>query len=79
MTSRRDNINIRGFGAPTLALALWLPGDYDTLAASRKHFGYSLPNHQLQTVAAACGYDLENHHHALADAEACAHIAIMIL
>lgn len=52
---------------------------YDTLSASRKHFGYSLPDHQLQTVAAACGYDLLNHHHALADAEACAHIALNIL
>ena len=51
----------------------------DTLAASRRHFGYSLPNHQLQTVAAACGYDLTRHHHALSDAEACAHIAIRIL
>ena len=28
MTSRRDNINIRGFVAPTLAPALRLPGDY---------------------------------------------------
>jgi len=52
---------------------------YDTLAASRRHFGCSLPNHQLQTVAEACGYDLTNHHHALADAEACAAIAIRIL
>ena len=52
---------------------------HDTLAASRKHFGRLLPNHQLQTVAAACGYDLTRHHHALADAEACAHIAIRIL
>ena len=52
---------------------------YDTLAASRRHFGYQLPNHQLQTVAAACGYDLVNHHHALADAEACAAIARAIL
>jgi len=52
---------------------------YDTLAASRRHFGRSLPNHQLQTVAAACGYDLTNHHHALADAEACAVIALQIL
>jgi len=52
---------------------------YDTLFASRKHYGYSLPDHQLQTVAAACGYDLTNHHHALADAEACAHIALKIL
>ena len=52
---------------------------YDTLAASRRLFGPSLPNHQLQTVSAACGYDLTRHHHALADAEACAHIAIKIL
>ena len=52
---------------------------YDTLWASRKHFGHSLPNHQLQTVAVACGYDLTNHHHALADAEACAYIAMELL
>ncbi len=52
---------------------------HDTLAASRRHFGNMLPNHQLQTVAAACGYDLQKHHHALADAEACAAIAIRIL
>ena len=52
---------------------------YDTLAASRRHFGNSLPNHQLQTVAEACGYDLRRHHHALADAQACAHIALKIL
>ena len=52
---------------------------YDTLAASRRRFGYSLPNHQLQTVAAVCGYDLTHHHHALADAEACAAIAIRLL
>ena len=52
---------------------------FDTLTTSRRHFGYSLPNHQLQTVAAACGYDLTRHHHALADAEACAAIARVIL
>ena len=52
---------------------------YDTCSASRRHFGDSIPDHQLQTVAAACGYDLTNHHHALADAEACAHIAMQIL
>ena len=52
---------------------------HDTLAASRRYFGRSLPNHQLQTVAAACGYDLTRHHHALADAEACAYIAMKIL
>ena len=51
---------------------------YDTLAASRRAFRY-LANHQLQTVAAECGYHLENHHHALADAEACAWIAREIL
>ena len=37
-----------------------------------------LPDHQLQTVAAYCGYDLRRHHHALADAEACAHIAMRL-
>ncbi|MDE5886112.1 MAG: 3'-5' exonuclease [Muribaculaceae bacterium] len=47
---------------------------YCTCTASRKHFGRRLPNHRLPTVAKACGYDLESHHHALADAEACAHI-----
>ena len=52
---------------------------YDTLAASRRHFGSVLPNHQLQTVSAACGYDLTRHHHALADAEACAYIAMKII
>ena len=52
---------------------------YDTLSASRHHFGRRLPDHQLQTVAAACGYDLTRHHHALSDAEACAHIAMKLL
>ena len=50
----------------------------DTLCASRRVFP-ELENHQLQTVAEACGYNLENHHHALADAEACAWIAREIL
>ena len=56
--------------------------DYEfhcTCRASRRFFGRSLPNHQLHTVAARCGYDLRNHHHALADAEACARIAMTIL
>ncbi len=56
--------------------------DYDfhcTCRASRRIFGKSLPNHQLHTVAAHCGFDLQNHHHALADAEACAWIAMKIL
>lgn len=51
----------------------------DTLCASRRHFGKALPNHQLHTVADVCGYNLVNHHHALADAEACAWIAREIL
>lgn len=50
----------------------------DTLCASRRKFR-NLPNHQLQTVAAACGFCMKNHHHALADAEACAWIAREIL
>jgi DNA polymerase-3 subunit epsilon len=52
---------------------------YCTCRASRKMFGNLLPNHQLHTVAAHCGFDLENHHNALADAEACAVIAMNIL
>ena len=50
-----------------------------TCRASRRHFGQQLPNHQLHTVSAACGYPMTNHHHALADAEACAWIAMAIL
>jgi DNA polymerase-3 subunit epsilon len=50
-----------------------------TCRASRRMFGKALPNHQLHTVAAYCGFDLKNHHHALADAEACAAIALAIL
>lgn len=51
---------------------------YDTLRASRRAFPFA-PNHQLHTVAALCGFDLKNHHHALADAEAAAAIALKIL
>ncbi|SEG11672.1 3'-5' exonuclease [Parabacteroides chinchillae] len=47
---------------------------YCTCRLSRKLYPY-LCNHQLQTVAAHCGYDLTYHHHAMADAYACAHIA----
>lgn len=52
---------------------------YCTCRTSRKVFGKTLPNHQLHTVARHCGYILENHHHALADAEACARIALQII
>ena len=56
--------------------------DYEfhcTYQAARKAFPKGLPNDQLHTVAARCGYQLKNHHHALADAEACAWIAREIL
>ena len=49
---------------------------YCTLDASRRVL--KLPNYQLHTVAAACGYDLENHHHALADAEAASAVCLHI-
>ena len=52
---------------------------YCSCMASRRFFGRRLPNHKLPTVAAACGYELKNHHEALADARACAHIALAIL
>lgn len=52
---------------------------YDTLTKARQYYYGVLPNCQLQTVAAACGYDLTRHHHALADAEACAVIAMKLL
>ncbi len=52
---------------------------YCTLQASRKFFGKTIANHQLHTVALNCGFSLENHHNALADAEACAAIALKIL
>ncbi|MDR2472602.1 MAG: 3'-5' exonuclease [Tannerella sp.] len=50
-----------------------------TCRTARKVFGKTLPNHQLHTVAAHCGFDLTHHHHALADAEACAVIALQIM
>ncbi len=50
-----------------------------TCRASRRRLGGVLPNHRLPTVAAYCGYDLAAHHHALADAEACAAIALKLL
>ena len=50
---------------------------YCTCVASRKR--WSGGHHNLDIIAARCGYDLKNHHHALADAEACAWIAREIL
>lgn len=51
---------------------------YCTCRTSRR-IHRDLPNHKLHTVAAHIGFDLRNHHHALADAEACAAIAMRIL
>lgn len=54
--------------------------DYEfhcTCIASRKRWPGG--RHNLDVIAARCGYDLTNHHHALADAEACAVIALQIL
>lgn len=51
---------------------------YCTLAESRRQLKH-LPNHKLNTVAEDCGYILTNHHNALADAEACAEIALQLL
>lgn len=51
---------------------------YCTCRAARRCLP-ELPNHKLETVSRWCGYDLTNHHHALADAEACAAIALRLL
>ena len=54
--------------------------DYEfhcTLQGARSQLK-GLPDYHLDTVSAHCGFFLENHHHALADAEACAQIAIQL-
>ena len=54
--------------------------DYDfycTYVASRRVWPKG--RHTLDVIAARCGYDMTQHHHALADAEACAAIALKIL
>jgi DNA polymerase-3 subunit epsilon len=50
-----------------------------TYRASRLKLKDQVRNYKLPTVAAHCGYILKNHHNALADAEACASIAIKLL
>lgn len=55
--------------------------DYEffcTCRQSRKAFP-ELPDHRLDTVAGHIGFDLKDHHHALADVLACAEIAKIIL
>lgn len=51
---------------------------YCTYRLSRRLFK-GLENYQLHTVSAHCGYELTDHHYALADAEACAAIMLRIL
>jgi DNA polymerase-3 subunit epsilon len=51
---------------------------YDTLVASKQKFT-ELPNHQLHTVAAVCGYQSDNYQNALSYAEACAWITKKII
>lgn len=55
------------------------PGNefYCTLAGARRRLR-GLPNYRLNTVAKYCGYDLEHHHHALADAEAASIVCLHI-
>lgn len=48
-----------------------------TCRTARKLFP-NLPNHQLHTVSEHLGFTLNNHHNALADAQACAHIAMKV-
>ena len=66
------------------------PFDEGCLRAVHELYGMTYPNYKfyctcrtsrkvLHTVAERCGYNLENHHHALADAEACAQIALLII
>jgi len=49
-----------------------------TVRMARRAFP-RLANHRLPTVAAHVGFDFRHHHHALADAEACAAIALAIM
>ena len=50
---------------------------YCTLVRSRQVWPHG--HHSLDIIASRCGFDLKNHHHALADAAACAAIALEIL
>lgn len=49
---------------------------YCTLLKSRRV--WPCGHHNLDIIAERCGYNLKNHHHALADAKACAAIAIKL-
>ena len=51
---------------------------YCTYSVAKKLIPHLL-NYKLNTVALACGFELKNHHNALADALACAAIAQQII
>ena len=51
---------------------------YCTYQASKRAFPHAV-SYKLNSISQLCGYRLENHHHALADAEACAWIAREVL
>ena len=51
---------------------------YCTYQASKRAFPHAV-SYKLDSISLLCGYRLENHHHALADAEACAWIAREVL
>lgn len=66
--------------AAFLANGMKYPGyEFHCTCRASRRVNKGAPNHQLHTVAAIYGYNLKNHHHALADAEACAVIALNIL
>ena len=50
---------------------------YCTLIRSKQLWPFG--RHNLDVIAERCGYNLKNHHYALADAAACAAIALKIL
>jgi DNA polymerase-3 subunit epsilon len=55
--------------------------DYEfhcTYQASKRAFPHAV-SYKLDSISRLCGYCLDNHHHALADAEACAWIAMSLL
>ena len=51
---------------------------YCNYQASKRAFPHAV-SHKLDSISRLCGYRLENYHHALADAEACAWIAREVL
>lgn len=50
-----------------------------TYLAARKKLKGQTEHFSLDAVASFIGFDMEHHHHALADAEACARIAIALI